>query len=162
MSLNPVPAYAGDAERRLLAALAERYAGGEFTARSAAVDLGPALWSAVGVARPDPAAVGRWLHSRRGPGLTGKPDRTGVVRWRLRGAAVPVAALQAPVPATHASAAAGPGGAPPRPRGSGGQPPAPLPQHPWWHMPATVADGGLPAPRRACWVWWAPDPGSAP
>ena len=91
---------AGDAERRLLEALAERYAGAEFSARSAASDLDPALWQSAGVVRPDASSVGRWLRSHRSATLTGKPDRSGIVRWCLRGATGPAAALQAPVPAT--------------------------------------------------------------
>jgi hypothetical protein len=42
------------------------------------------------------------LRSHRSATLTGKPDRSGIVRWCLRGATGPAAALQAPVPATSA------------------------------------------------------------
>ena len=92
---------AGDAERRLLEALVQRYAGDPFSARDAAAIIPAELWLAAGVARPDANSVGRWLRARRGPGLTGKPDRTGVVGWRLRGVAAPAAARHAPVPAAR-------------------------------------------------------------
>jgi hypothetical protein len=57
---TPAPAGfapAGDAERRLLEALAERYGAAEFSARAAAADLSPALWQAAGVPRPDAGVV---------------------------------------------------------------------------------------------------------
>jgi hypothetical protein len=78
---------AGDAGSRLLAALAERYGGAEFTARSAAADLSRALWAAVGIASPAPAAVGRWLRGRkeRGAALDNRTAGNGVRRWKLRG-----------------------------------------------------------------------------
>jgi hypothetical protein len=85
-SVNDAPTSpAGNAEQQLLAALARRYADAEFTARSAAADLAPALWQAAGVARADAGSCGRGLRSRRSATLVGRPDRTGVVRWRLRG-----------------------------------------------------------------------------
>jgi hypothetical protein len=92
---------AGDAERHLLDALTQRYGADPFSARDAAAAIPSTLWSAAGVARPDAGSVGRWLRAHRSASLTGKPDRSGIVRWRLRAAAVPVAALQAPAPAPH-------------------------------------------------------------
>ena len=88
---TPAPdgfAPAGPAERRLLEALAERYAGAGFTAWSAAADIPGELWAAAGVARPGAGWCGSWLRARKGQAhgfeLTGEPDRDGVNRWRLR------------------------------------------------------------------------------
>ena len=94
-------ALAGDAQQTLLAALARRYGADPFSACDAAAAIPGALWQAAGVDRPDANACGRWLRARRGPGLTGKPNRAGVVQWRLRGATAPVVALRAPLPATR-------------------------------------------------------------
>jgi hypothetical protein len=154
---------AGDAERRLLEALAQHYGADPFSARAAAADIPRTLWQAAGVARPDAASCGRWLRSRRSATLVGRPSRTGVVRWQLKAATGPAAALQAPVPASHAPA-------PPPARQPAQRDPAPPaqqalpepPQHPWWHMPATPADLGLPGPRWGCGRWWAPAAESAP
>jgi hypothetical protein len=159
---------AGDAQQTLLAALAQRYADAAFSARDAAAAIPSALWLAAGVDRPDANSCGRWLRARRGPGLTGRSDRTGVVRWRVRGPTAPVAALQAPAAAASAPApplaqqALQP--APPATT-STAPPPAttvPLAQQPWWHPPAPPADIGLPGPRWSCTAWWSPDAGSAP
>jgi hypothetical protein len=100
-SVNDAPR---GAERRLLAALGRALRGAEFSARAAAADLDPRALAGRGVSRPDAASCGRWLRSHRSATLVGKPDRTGVVRWRLRGAAAPVAARQAPAPAARAPA----------------------------------------------------------
>ncbi len=156
-----------EAQRALLAALARHYGADPFSARDAAAAIPAPVWSAAGVPRPDPAACGRWLRARRGPGLTGKPDRAGVVRWRLRGAAVPVAALRAPVPATRPpvppQAQQAPQPAPePLPPPQPPQAPPPPPERSWWHMPAPAADSGLPGSRWACGMWWMPQPESAP
>ena len=101
-------ASAGDAPagpvQALLAALAQCYGESPFSARAAATAIAAELWQAAGVDRPDAATAGRWLRARRGPGLTGRPDRTGVCQWRVRGATGSSAALQAPVPAPHAPA----------------------------------------------------------
>jgi hypothetical protein len=89
MPMTPAPDSAGDAEQRLLAALAERYGSAGFTAWSAAADIPRELWLAAGVARPDAGWCGCWLRARKGQAhgfeLTGEPDRDGVNRWRLRG-----------------------------------------------------------------------------
>jgi hypothetical protein len=148
---------AGDAEQRLLEALSERYGSGEFSARVAATDIPGILWQAAGVARPDASSCGRWLRSHRSATLVGKPDRTGVVRWRLRGAAAPVAARQAPGSATSVPAPPTAQQAPqPVPE------PPPPPQRSWWHMSATAPDSGLPGPRWGCGTWWMPEPETAP
>ena len=157
---------AGDAERRLLEALVQRYAGDPFSARDAAAAIPSTLWEGVGIPRPDAGSVGRWLRAHRNAALTGKPDRSGVVRWRLRGATGPVAALQAPVPATRTPASslaqqAPVGGLQRDPAPPAQQAPVGDPQQPWWHPPAPAADIGLPDPRWGCTAWWAPDGGSA-
>ena len=162
---------AGDAVQRLLEALAQHYVDTAFSARDAAAAIPGALWQAAGVTRPDASSCGRWLRSHRSATLVGKPDRTGVVRWRLRGATAPVAARRAPVPAAHAPAPSGgpplarqaPQPAPePPPPPQPPQSPPPPPQRSWWHLPATAADAGLPGPRWGCGAWWSPDAGSAP
>ncbi len=156
-----------DAQQTLLAALAERYGADPFSARDAAVAIPAELWLAAGVARPDANSCGRWLRSHRSANLVGRSDRTGVVRWRLCGAASPVAARQAPVPAARPPASpqvqqapqpAPESPPPPQPP----QAPPPPPERSWWHMPATAADAGLPGPRWGCGAWWMPDAGSAP
>ena len=128
------PAPAGDAERRLLEALARHYAGAEFGARSAAVDLGSALWAAAGVARPDPAAVGRWLRVRKGVVagylLGNRKNRDGVALWRLR----PLESRQA-APAVPRDPAPLP---PPSPETAPPKPPPPPLATPWWAVPASA------------------------
>jgi hypothetical protein len=166
MPMTDTPALAGDAERRLLEALAQRYVGDPFSARDAAAAIPCTLWQAAGVARPDANSCGRWLRSHRSASLTGKPDRSGVVRWRLRGAASPVAALQAPAPAARPPAPPQaqqvPQPAPePLPPPQPPQAPPRPPERSWWHPPAPAADIGLPGPRWGCTAWWAPDGGSA-
>ena len=165
-SAPDAPDPAGSAERRLLEALAQHFGGAEFSARAAAADIPRTLWQAAGVARPDAASCGRWLRSRRSATLVGRPSRTGVVRWQLKAATGPSAALQAPEPVTSAPAPPPPQQAPQRALASPAPlPPAPFPprpQPPWWHMPATEVDPGLPGPRWACGRWWAPLPESAP
>ena len=157
---------AGDAVQALLEALARHYGGAEFSARDAAVVIPGALWQAAGVARPDAASCGRWLRSRRSATLAGRPSRTGVVRWQLKAATGSAAALQAPVPASHAPApppARQPAQRDPAPPASPAPlPPTTAPPTPWWHMPATAADIGQPGRRWGCGAWWSPDSGSAP
>jgi hypothetical protein len=152
-SVNDAPA--GDAERRLLEALAERYGPAEFAARSAAAELDPALWAAAGVARPDPAAVGRWLRVRKGVVagyvLANRKNRDGVALWRVRPAeprqvAPPVPRDPAPLP-------------PPSPETVPPKPPSPPLAAPWWAVPASApfpAAGGA-AERRGGATWWSPD-----
>jgi hypothetical protein len=133
-----------------MAALAERYAGVEFTARSAAADLDPALWQAAGVARPDAGSCGRWLRAHKGPvhgfALTGKVDRNGANRWRLRAVeprkpAPAIPRAPAPLPLSEAV------------------PPEPLPalaSRPWWSVapaPPPASGGAAERPRGAS--WWA-------
>ena len=159
-----------DPQQALLAALARRYGGAEFSARSAAADIPGTMWSAAGVNRPDANSCGRWLRARRGPGLTGRPSRSGVVQWRVRGPTGPAAALQAPVPATSAPqtplaqqapprAPAPP--APPAPTGGPPQHAQPAQQLPWWVPSAPAVDAGLPGPRWGCGRWWSPLPEAA-
>lgn len=149
MPLNPAPDPAGDAEPQLLAALARRYAGGEFSARFAASDLDPALWSAAGVARPDPAAAGRWLRSQKGVAagyaLANRKNRDGVALWRVR-----PAEPRLPPPAIPRD----PASSPP----SEAVPPAPLSSpasRPWWSIAAAPAPaaGGAAEGRRGA-RWW--------
>ncbi len=161
-----------DTEQQLLEALARHYGPAEFSARVAAAAIPGALWQAAGVACPDAGSCGRWLRSHRSATLVGKPDRTGVVRWRLRGAMAPVAARQAPVPVPRTPAPAGgppqaqqaPQPAPdcPPPPHHPPQAPPPPPERSWWYMSAPAADSGLPGPRWGCGAWWMPEPESAP
>ena len=88
--------------RALLDALAQRYADRPFSARDAAAGVSSTLWLAAGVSRLSPEACGKWLRYHRGPELTGKADRTGVVQWRVRlpeASGSASAALPAPAPA---------------------------------------------------------------
>ena len=102
--MTDAPAPAGSPEQLLLEALARHYGADPFSARDAAAAIPCTLWQAAGVARPDANACGRWLCARRSPGLTGRPNRAGVVRWQLKAATAPGAALQAPVPVTSVPA----------------------------------------------------------
>jgi hypothetical protein len=156
---------AGDAERRLLEALVQRYAGDPFSARDAAAAIPSTLWEGVGIPRPDAGSVGRWLRAHRNAALTGKPDRSGVVRWRLRGATGPVAALQAPVPATRTPASplaqqAPVGGLQRDPAPPAQQAPVGGPQP--VHAPQQPAQQPLPPPAQQAPVgdpqqpWWHP------
>jgi hypothetical protein len=163
-SVNDAPA--ADAERRLLEALAERYGPAEFAARSAAAELDPALWAAAGVARPDPAAVGRWLRVRKGVVaghvLANRKNRDGVALWRLR----PVETRRPDVSGETSRARPGPRGPAPgraSPETSevptSAHPPEPLPAPascPWWSPPSgppPAAGGAAERPRGAS--WWA-------
>jgi hypothetical protein len=78
----------------------------------------------------------------------GRPSRTGVVRWQLKAATGPAAALRAPVPATSA---------PETPLAQ-----QPALQAPWWVPSAPAVDAGLPGPRWGCGRWWSPLPEAAP
>ena len=119
-----------DPQQALLTALAQHYGDTAFSARDAAATLPALLWQAAGVPRPDANACGRWLRARRGPGLTGKPNRAGVVQWRVRGATGPAAALQ--------------GRRPSRPRSHQRRPwPSRCPSATWHLRPSS-------RPRRAC------------
>ncbi len=170
-----------DAQQILLTALARQYGEAVSSARDAAAAIPASLWQGVGIPRPDPAACGRWLRARRGSGLTGRPDRTGIVRWRLRGPTAPGAALHAPGSAASTSAPPlaqqPPQPAPPATTAATAPPPAttvplavtappattaPPAQQPWWHPPATTAAPGLPGPRWGCTAWWSPDVEAAP
>jgi hypothetical protein len=151
---------AGSPEQQLLEALARHYAGAEFSARSAAVDLDPLLWVAAGVARPDPAAVGRWLRVRKGVVagylLGNRKNRDGVALWRVRPAeprqaAPAVPRDPAPLPAPSSETV------PPKP------PALPL-ATPWWAVPASAPPlaPGRAAERRGGASWWAPEPETVP
>jgi hypothetical protein len=145
-----------DPAELLLHALAERYAGTEFTARAAAGDLSPALWAAVGIASPDPAAVGRWLRVRKGAvagfALGNRKNRDGVALWRVR----PVEARQAApaIPRDPAPAEASP--APPRSGSRPKNPPFAAPRAPWWAVPAPPPQStpGGAAERDGGASWW--------
>ena len=93
-----------DPQQALLAALARRYGGAEFSARSAAADIPGTMWQSVGVTCPDANSCGRRLRARRSASLVGRPDRRGVVGWCLRGPTEPAAALRAPAPAASVPA----------------------------------------------------------
>ena len=86
--MTDAPAPAGSPEQLLLEALARHYGPAEFSARGAAAAIPGTLWQAAGVARPDPAAVGRWLRVRKGVVaghvLANRKNRDGVALWRLR------------------------------------------------------------------------------
>jgi hypothetical protein len=153
--MTPAPAPAGNAEQLLLAALAERYGGAEFSARSAAADLSPALWQVAGVPRPDAGSCGRWLRGRkeRGAALASRPNRDGVALWKLRGVPTPVARDPAPAEASPAPAVF---------REPPENPPFPAPRTRWWAVPApppAPAPGGA-AERDGGASWWASDGGT--
>ena len=150
-----------DPQQALLAALARRYGGAEFSARSAAANIPGTMWQSVGVTRPDANSCGRWLRARRGPRLTGRPSRSGVVGRCLRGPTEPAAALRAPVPAASVPASP-PAQQPPLRDPAPPAPPQPAQQAPWWRSPAPPVDAGLPAGRWACGAWWLPEPERVP
>jgi hypothetical protein len=64
--MTDAPAPAGSPEQLLLEALARHYGPAEFSAQGRRRGHSRHLWQAAGVARPDPAAVGRWLRVRKG------------------------------------------------------------------------------------------------